>query len=161
MRCGLLMFTMLAATPGTSVADSPRTIDAAIHDLQPDQRLRIQTSGHGTLEGRLVRAQGDSLYLQLAPAGAVGLAEINRLWRIDDHGLGRGLLWGGGVLLFGGLMTFEAGSQNIDRELEAAVFFGTTVAVAVFAFFKGMTGDKETLVYSRIYGDSKSGRFGE
>jgi hypothetical protein len=144
-------------------AGSVTSLAEAVNQLSGDQRVRVLTTDSRTLSGYFMRFESDSLYLSgTAPnrddpgsgrgADAVRLSEISLLWKIDDYSLRRGLLWAGGALLAGGLLTYAAGSQ-IDSPETFMLFAGVTVAAAAIALYLGGTGSKETLIYSRYRHD--------
>jgi hypothetical protein len=153
----VIVAASLAAATDVSTSGSDSTPHDIVESFPPGQRVRVQTEDYRMLGGHFARAAGDSLLLRSSWGDAgegggedvVRLSEVRFLWRIDDHGIGRGLLWAGGTLLVGGAITLGAAPDKIDGVGEATVFVGITAAATVFAFYRGISGSKETLVYSR------------
>jgi hypothetical protein len=165
-RCGTFILALvLLGLPGIVFsADPDSNIQEVISTFSSLQRLHIQTDDFRVLHGRFIRSDGDSLYIGQWPKNITGrknllasepqkaesiqLSNISHMWMIKNHGLKRGLLWGGVVLLIGGFLTIEQGDE-IDTIETALVYFGVTAAATLYAFFKGISGSEETLVYSR------------
>jgi len=147
----------LAATAGAQSADSNPALDDAVAHLAPAQHIRVLTGDYRTLRGHFIQSDGDSLFLRSLPAAAGGaqgrdavpLSEVIFLWKTENYGVGRGLLWGGGTLLAGTALAFGA-ADNIDSELSGMVFLAVVGAATLYAFYEGTTGSKETLVYSQF-----------
>ena len=161
----LLINTVIATVAYVSATGPEPQLSAAIEGLSPTQQVRIQTRDFRELRGYFIRSSGDSIYLASSSEAArtlsdrnrgdsqleetIDLSQINLMWKVDDHGVGRGFLWGGGVLLVGAALIY-AGGDKVDSPELAMAYIGVTIAVATFAFYKGTKGSKETLVYYRF-----------
>jgi hypothetical protein len=137
------------AAAGPAGAGGSRLLETAVADLEPDQRIRIQTADFHVLRGFFVRAANDSLFLESDGAGAVGYPDIERMWAFRPHGAARGAVWAGGVLAAGAALVMGLGADNVDEAMGLAVVMAATVVVAGYAYYKGASGSREELVYSR------------
>ena len=147
---GIVSLSVLTARAGP---ESPSTLEAATGNLKPDQQIRIQNRDFQTLRGYFVRTTADSLYFGSSvasdiEANAISMSDIDRMWAHQSHGVGRGLLWGGGVLLLGGALTLGLGAATMDEAMGLTVLMGATVVIAGYAFYKGASGITEKMIYS-------------
>jgi hypothetical protein len=153
--CGRLMILLsLSWSTAPAGSDTARTLESATGDLKPAQQIRIQNREFQMLRGYFIRTTADSLYFGSTPSpdsttSAIFLADIDRMWAHQPHGVGRGLLWGGGVLLLGGMLVMGLGAESTPDAMRLTVLMGGFVVLAGWAFYEGASGSTEKMVYSR------------
>ena len=133
--------------------DTARTLESAAGDLKPAQQIRIQNGEFQMLRGYFVRTTADSLYFGSsvdpdAKTETISKADIDRMWAYQPHGIGRGLLWGGGVLLLGGALVMGLGAESTPDAMRLTVLMGAFVVLAGYAVYEGASGSTEKMVYS-------------
>jgi hypothetical protein len=149
----LVIIVSLSMSTAQAGSDTARTLESATGDLKPTQQIRIQNRDFQMLRGYFVRTTADSLYFGSTPspdstAKSISMANIDRMWAHHEHGIGRGLLWGGGVLLLGGLLVTGLGAESTPDAMRLTVLMGGFVVLAGYAFYEGASGSTEKLVYS-------------
>jgi hypothetical protein len=146
---GVFLFSATADAQ-TPHDDGDPSLDTAIDQLDEGQRLHIRKTNYGMLRGRFVRAAGDSIYMSPRPVEesvpvGVWRDEVDVMWTVGPHGVGRGLLWAGGTLAT--VVALAYAGSGTEEELVFLIYAGA-IAVPI-AFVVGAMGDKETMIYSR------------
>lgn len=156
----LLLPSFAVVRPALAGADS--SLDAAVEQLVEGQKLRVRTRGYSMLRGYFLRAEADSIFLDLRSAGTVASGkprwggesmgtvgierdEVDAMWKVRRAGVGRGLLWAGGAALAGGVAMIAMGDDEGGLILTSMV----TIAAVPVAFVWGALRNKETMVYWR------------
>lgn len=157
-----LLLPSLAVVCPSWAGSETSSLDAAVQRLVEGERLRVRTTGYSMLRGYFLRAEADSIFLDLRSAGtvasgkprwggesmgAVGIErnEVDAMWKVRRAGVGRGLLWAGGAALAGGVAMIAMGDDEGGLILTSMV----TIAAVPVAFVWGALRNKETMVYWR------------
>lgn len=158
----LPLIAAIALLVNTSCTKSVRTVESereapvgdAVAELEPGQRVRVRNHDMQILRGRFAGAVGDSIYVELSsdgntsPGETVGMAypDVNRIWKVERHGLDRGLLWASATFL--GCVAYASAAHG-DSLGGLLLMSAVTAAAVPTAFVLGYRSWKETLVYPR------------